>query len=132
MKLDEYREQYQEYSRQASESTRQLTLAGVAAAWLFIHGYQKPNEIPLSLFVGFMCLASSLFADVLQYTVGAVIHRGIYLYREKRTPADQRSKDVKHSEWYPRIIAAFFTAKLLLSLAGYCCLGFFVWKRVVY
>jgi hypothetical protein len=131
MKLDEYREQYQEYSRQASESTRQLTLAGVAAAWLFIHGYQKPNEIPLSLFIGFICLATSLFADVLQYTVGAVIHRRIYLYYEKKLPADQRSKDLKHSEWYPKIIAAFFSLKLLLTLVGYCCLGSFVWKNVV-
>lgn len=131
MKLDEYREQYQDYSRQASESTRQLTLAGVAAAWLFIHGYENPNEIPLSLFIGFICLASSLFADVLQYTAGAVIHRSIYLYREKKLPAEQRNKDLKHSEWYPKIISAFFIAKLCLALVGYCYLSAFVWKKVV-
>ena len=131
MKLDDYRQEYQDFSRLASASTRQLTLAGVAAAWLFIHGYAKPNEIPFSLFLAFLCLAISLFADVLQYTAGAVIFQSFFRYHEKRLAAEERDKDLSHDPLYPSILTGLFIAKLLMALIGYCCLGWFIWPNVL-
>jgi hypothetical protein len=130
MKLDDYRQEYQDFSRQASASTRQLALAGAAAAWLFIHGYEKPNGIPVSLFFSFLCLAGSLFADVLQYTAGAVIFRCFFRYHEKRLVSEDREEDLDHDPLYPSVMAVFFIAKLLLAFVGYCCLGWFIWPNL--
>jgi hypothetical protein len=130
MKLAEYRQEYHEYSKQASQSTRQLSLAGVAAAWLFISGFEQATRIPLVLFLGFSLLAGSLFADVLQYTAGALIYRTIYRYREKHLSRDRHEEAIPHSDWYPFFIECFFLLKLLLTLSGYICLALFLFKKL--
>jgi hypothetical protein len=130
MKLAEYRQEYQEYSKQASQSTRQLTLAGVAAAWLFISGFEQPARIPVVLFVGFLLLASSLFVDVLQYTAGALIYRTLYRFREKHLPRERHEVSIRHSDWYPFVIECFYLLKLLLALLGYICLALFLFRKL--
>ena len=121
MKLEDYKEAYQEYSKLTSDSVRQLAFAGIASAWIFRVEEGNSSTLPGLLRWGIVFLSLSLLCDLLQYASGTVIWR-MYYRRLERT--SRPTADHSHSEWLPAVIWSFFVAKVILLIAGYFAIVF--------
>jgi hypothetical protein len=119
MKLEDYRQNFYEYSGKASDISRQLAFAAIAIIWLFKPGNPGQFALPRELLLPGICVVLALTLDILQYCVASAIWRFYYRSLEKRHASE--TKDLpKHSEWLERPITSFFVAKLIAMVVAYC------------
>jgi hypothetical protein len=86
MKLEDTRKAYQEYSKAASDVTRELAFAGIAVIWIFritnaasgVPGIPATLHLPLVLFV------VALGLDLLHYATGTVIWGTFGRFKERQ------------------------------------------------
>jgi hypothetical protein len=132
MKLEDYKQEYQDFSSLASAAARQLAFAGIATAWFFKTDQSPPGIVPGVLLWSVAAFGFALFSDLMQYIAGAVIYRCIFYSLEKRLqPGDDKDKDFKHSPVWPGVLGVFFLLKVACVLCGYVCLGTYVVPRLL-
>lgn len=116
MRLEDYKKEYQEYSKLTSDSVRQLAFAGIAAAWIFRVENGNSSRLPELLRWGIVLLSTSLLCDVLQYAIATVLWR---MHFRKLEKTSRPNAIHSHSEWLPAVIWVFFAAKVILLIAGF-------------
>ncbi|MBK9479124.1 MAG: hypothetical protein IPN99_09865, partial [Bacteroidetes bacterium] len=98
MKLEEYKNDSYEFSKQTSVLVRQFAFAGIAIIWIF--KYDKPTEhlIPIELFKPLLYFVSTLVFDLLQYLIPTIIFTIFFRYHEKENKG-KTGIDIKASGW---------------------------------
>lgn len=106
MKLEEYKKDSYEFSKQTSELIRQFAFAGIAIVWIF--KFEKPEQhlLPQDLITPLLFFVSTLCFDLLQYLIPTIIWTIFFRYYEKKNRGNT-SKEIKASG--------------LLSLPGWIC-----------
>jgi hypothetical protein len=120
MKLSEYKSDYKKFSGKASDLTRQLCFAGIAAIWLFKSGTDLSPIIPTILILSGICFITALAADLLQYVSASIIWSAFYRIKEKEST--DPDEDIKASSWLNKPVYFFFYAKIILTMVGYILL----------
>ena len=128
MTLDEIWKQYETYSKAASDSARQLSLAGIAVVWLFKVESGQTVHLEWSTLVAGACFVASLGCDLLQLISGTLVYFFLGKYREGR-PLNDRDGDYPDCILWP--IDLFFFAKFGLVIWGYIELLKFILGRLV-
>jgi hypothetical protein len=117
MKIQDYRNTYQEFSGLTSTISRQLAYIGIALVWIFKVTENNIHSLPEELFIPITILISALIIDLLQYITASLIWYMFYRFHEiKNIPEDE---DIKSSEWFVYILNTFFMTKIILICLAY-------------
>ena len=117
MKLKNYRDDYYDFSRKASDVSRQLSFAGIALIWIFRFGNETLLSIPQNLLWPLSLLAAALACDLLQYVSGTLIWWQFYRSREKRGVKDDDELDSHFMR--PWLMRGFVVLKIIFVIAAY-------------
>jgi hypothetical protein len=106
MKLEKFKEESYEFSKQASDLVRQFAFAGIAIIWIF--KIDKPTEhlIPQELFKPLLFFVVTLIFDIFQYLIPAIILSIFFWFHERKNQGNTQI-DKK--------------APFLISLPGWLC-----------
>ena len=126
MKIQEYRDAFYVFSGKVSDITRQLAFAGIAVIWLFKKDVSGIPKIDEALVLPGLLIVISLSCDLLQYSVGALIWRCVYRYKEKAGVSED--VDVKHSSSLELPIYCFFVIKVCSLIASFALIGSFLFS----
>lgn len=129
MKLKEVREAYYEFSRKASDISRQLGFAGIALIWIFKVEVNNDESIPHSLVLAALLIVIGLVSDLLQYIYGTAAW-GIYhrCEEKKKTRENTEIKAPPEINWPTN---TFFAIKVIcISFAYYFILSFLLIKFI--
>ena len=116
MKLKDVRDASRAYTVQASALVRQLAITGVAVLWIFKDKDQ--NILPSSTVWPIILLISSLFLDLLQYSLGGIIWKLFADQEFKRTCANEET-DVDIPDGKANIIYIIYYAKIVVLVIAY-------------
>ncbi len=126
MSLRDIWNQYADYTKAASDSARQLALAGIAVVWLFKVDAGASVHLDRGPLWAGIAFVLSLACDLLQSVTGTIVFLSLGNLRE-RGPKSEQNAD--YPEHILRPIDLFFWAKIILVLAGYGLLvGYFCEK----
>lgn len=128
MKLEKYKEDSYEFSKQASELIRQFAFAGIAVIWIFkAEESENTPIIPTELIWPLLLLVGTLVFDLFQYLIPTIIWTVFYRVKEKRVNPDE---DIKAPAWlsFPGWIC--FTFKTISLLIGYYFLVDFMISKI--
>lgn len=117
MNLKDYRQTFYEFTGKASDLNRQLAFAAIALIWLFKTGADSQPTFPHKLILPGGLVVVSLFLDMLQYCVGAIVWRMIYTKNEAIEVSE--TEDLDHSVWSERPIWFLFIVKILFVMTAY-------------
>lgn len=130
MKLEDAKKRYGDLSKQASDNTRTLALAGIAVVWVFKEGIGDATRIPVGLLWPLFWFLLALSLDYLHYFLGAT---GWFIYfrcREKLVGEGGQSDDNKHDAMWPNVLWVLFWAKGVALIAGYWVLSNVILARL--
>jgi len=119
MKLAEIWQNYETYTKAASEGARSLSFGGIAVVWLFKaeqHGAIHLDRLVLS---AGLCFVAALALDILHYICGVIVFQIFGNIRERKTSSAQNADNPRFLNWPLDLL---FWAKLLAVVAGYVCL----------
>lgn len=124
MKLSEYKREYQDFSRLASERTRIAAFAGIAIIWLFKQNTAN-GAITLSsdLFYPFILFIFAIAADLFQYVLGYAIWYGFYRYQEQKLEKITDDPELAAPAILAKPVHWLFLGKIALTLVGYVLLS---------
>ena len=127
MKLSKYKETYTNYTKQASEISRQLCLAGIAIIWIF-KGTTIDNKYYLDPFLHYPLILFSLglLLDLFQYIVGGYIWKSFFTIEEKKVTQTDLDPDVKDHEDRSKIIWNLYYSKLFIIFIAYVLIIYFL------
>lgn len=132
MKLNDYKETYEDFSGKLSDICRGLSFMGFGVVWILIGGIDnlKPDKIPFVLKVVLGGLVLTLLMDVFHYIYQTTAWYCYFRYLEKRDGTDS---DVKYTApiWITRIAWTLFWVKIGLMFASYVALLVFI-SRIIY
>src|SRR5689334_4063341 len=121
MKLSGYLEAYQDFSRKASDVSRQLAFAGIALLWIFHKEESGHFNVPEPLIRPAILFVAALALDLLHAVSGAFIWGAFHRYQEKRLGVGS-TKELSSSKYLTWPINFFFWTKLGCIFAGYILL----------
>lgn len=134
-KLSDYLDTYRRLSGKASDVSRNLSFAGIALIWIFKCDSQNGPVIPRGLLFPLILFAASLFCDLMQYCLGAVIWGSFFKYQEKAKyrkygkKAVESDPDVDSPKYFPLPQEILFSLKLLFVLWSYALLVTFLYHQ---
>lgn len=128
MTLDEIWKQYEAYSKSASDSARQLSLAGIAVVWLFKLEKGDTLHLDWMTLVAGTCFVAALACDLLQFISGTLVYFFIGRSRERKPP---HKRDGDYPDYVLWPIDIFFVLKFILVMVGYFELLRFLLSRLI-
>lgn len=131
MKMKEILADVHEYSGKASDITRQLAFAGLAAIWIFKPEIEKGMKIslPKSLLLAGTFLISSLAFDLCQYVLATILWK--CFHRKKELSRFTPDREVKLPSSYSKILYVLFYFKIFLSISGYIFLLYYMCRLLI-
>jgi len=105
-----------DYTKSASDASRQLAFAGIAAIWLLRVGVDAP-KVPDDLVPALGFFALSLALDLLHYVIASLVWTGILWWKEYKKV--RRNKQFLISGWLNAPAYALFFLKVGSVLFGY-------------
>lgn len=128
MKLEKYRDDSYEFSKQASDLIRQFAFAGIAVIWIFkVENSEKAPMIPEVLICPLLLFITTLIFDLFQYLIPTIIWSLFYRIKEKKTKDDA---DVKASGWLSMPGWLFWILKVASLLFAYYYLISFMIRKI--
>jgi hypothetical protein len=124
--LSEYRKSYYEFSGKASDSARNLALAGIAVVWIFKIGDAGAFRFPRPLVWALCLFALALALDLLHYTVSAITWGSFHWFKERG--GSKEGSDLKAPRalnWVPLLL---WIAKIAAVAVGYVFLACYLWR----
>lgn len=128
MKVEAARQEYYDSSGTASDLTRKLGFAGLAAVWLFTDSARTADQNIADL-GAWLTVAGALFVaglglDVFQYSSKATLFGGKVRIEERRLWKSEKRELDDDSEleipgWINRVPITFFSLKQLCVVFGY-------------
>ena len=122
MKIEDLWKEYQEQTKEVTEASRKLAMAGAAICWFF-----KTPEVtfPAPVLVSLIFIVSFFALDLSQFFSTALLYRFWIRHEEKLLQKSGRGLDegVKKAAWlnYPGIF--FFVTKVICLLIGFLALS---------
>ena len=121
MKLKDARDAYYDYTKQVSESTQLLALAGIGVIWVL--RVDKASEaITSNLLVPVLLFSGSLACHLLHYIAATLSWGGYHHHKEAQKDVNESTKFLA-PPWINWPGNTFFIGKVLLVIAGYSALG---------
>ncbi|MCF8078614.1 MAG: hypothetical protein K9K88_04955 [Desulfobacterales bacterium] len=117
MKLEDYKKKYMEFSKKASDISRQLAFAGIAILWIFKVTEKGIFRVPDELILPGLLFVITLALDLSQYLAGTIIWGALFHYQEHKN-ADKKA-ELSHSYFLPGIIWTIFILKMIIISLGY-------------
>lgn len=123
MKLSEYKKEYQDFSRLASERSRVAAFAGIAIVWLF-REIDNSGKIHLSdeMLLPLLMFVWAILLEFFQYLLGAFIWFCVFKYFENSLADKTKDPDFVHKSILALPIHALFYLKFVLVAFGYILL----------
>lgn len=118
MKLEKYRDDSYEFSKQTSELIRQFAFAGIAIIWIFKIDKPGLHLIPQELIYPLLMLVIALIFDLCQYLIPTIIWTIYYRIMERRHHQNTEV-DMKASGWWSVPGWICFSFKTLTLINGY-------------
>jgi len=128
MKIQDYRNTYQEFSGIASNISRQLAYIGIALIWIFKVSKDNTHSLPEALFIPVTILICALIVDLLQYIIASLIWYLFYRYHEIKNTSEET--DIESSEKFVYIINVFFIVKIILVFIAYYYLFNYAYSNI--
>lgn len=123
MKLEEIRKGYEETSGTFSSSVRNLSISGIAIAWLFMTK-ESVSDKSMLLLIALGLFVLTLFIDLIQNFSLSIIW---YLfYREKRKRGIKEDKEVNEPEDNNSLAWILYVLKFVTLLIGYITIIIYV------
>jgi|SRR5467141_189008 len=127
MELGKFLQSFYDYSQKASDITRQLGFAGLAAIWIFKGTREGEPTVPHEFFLPGTLIIMGLACDLMQYVAGSIIWSAFYSARERR--GFKSSDETMAPIWLNRPIYIFFYTKIILISSSYYFLLRFMLER---
>ena len=128
MKLEAYKQAYEDPSGKASDIARYLGITGIAIIWLFREQGIEQQTIPNDLRWPALLIVAGLAADLFGYAVSAVIYWQYYRYKEKQNVDKNAPLDGPVAftwfGWIPWFL------KIGLIITAYILLFKFLWYKL--
>lgn len=116
MKLEEIRKGYEETSGTFSNSVRNLSISGIAIAWLFM-SKESTNECVTCLLIALVFFVLTLFIDLIQNFSLSVIW---YLfYKNRRMEGKKEEDEVDEPESKNTLAWILYGVKIITLFTGY-------------
>src|SRR5947207_208420 len=112
MKLSDYKEEYYEFSKLASENARKAAFAGIAIVWIFRVTSGATPQIPRGFLGPVICFVVAIGVDLLHYILGSVIWGRFHAYHEGKLTDVQEDPEMSHPTYLEYPITACFVLKL--------------------
>ncbi len=112
--LGEFRKEYYSASKQASDNSRHLALAGLATVWIFKKDTPSGILVPDAMYLPALMFVTALLLDFLQYSSKALIWGWWTRSEEKRGRATEYAP-----RWFNWPAIAFFWVKQVVVGFGY-------------
>jgi hypothetical protein len=152
MKIADYQATFYEFSGKASDLSRQLAFAAIAIVWLFKRDIEGIPTLPERLFCPVALIVITLFFDIMQYCIGALIWFFWYRRLERLNAPEEiegtkskwlefrrvrkseilngsEEREKGHPTWLEVPIWCFFIGKLLALFFSYILIGAFVYSE---
>jgi hypothetical protein len=125
--LEEIWTEQADYTKSASDSCRQIAFAGLAVVWLFKIDVRSGFHLEFALVFAGICLVASLAADLLQYTVGAVV---LHILGNRREALDGPERDEDYERYTLWPMDFFHYSKIALVIAAYVALLLHIFSKL--
>jgi hypothetical protein len=128
--LQEYRDDYYEFSKQASDVSRKLAFAGIAVIWIF-KADLPDNSYALApeLFYAGIAIVASLTLDLLHYGLSSLIWG--WFWRHKEKTGVKLTDNLDAPSYFNRPALVCFWGKLATMTIAYGYLSCFLYRHVV-
>lgn len=127
MRLNDYKNDFYEFSGKASDNTRTAALGGIAIIWVFRITTETVPQIPRELVLPLISFGASLGCDLLHYSVAAMIWGIFHRINETRLRKPTENPLLSHPIWMPMPITVLFVLKIAFVLLGYITLIIYLW-----
>lgn len=116
MKLSKYKEDYYFFTGKVSDIVRQLAFAGIAVIWVFKQDSKPLPKIPDAMLLPLALLVLALAADLLQYSIAALIWGRFHRYHEKELIDKTEDPDLTAPGYYnwPALFLIFMKSTLVV------------------
>jgi hypothetical protein len=118
MKLENYKKDSYEFSKQVSDLVRQFSFVGIAIIWIFKSNVPSDHLIPKELITPLIYLVICLVLDLLQYLISTFIWLIFFRYNEIKNHG-KTDIDIKASGWLSIPSLFFFITKIVFLYLGY-------------
>jgi len=136
MTLEEIKAIFYKTSGSASNTARQLNLAGYGVVWVFVQLEKDATTMPPILFWTVLLLSFGAFCDLIQYILGSVVwfstfKRNNNKLKKRDIPYKERMKaDITTPDEINDPMWVFYVAKMVFLVASYVLLIIHVLGRV--
>jgi len=131
MKLREYRKSAHDFTKTLSNINRNLAYAGIAIIWVFRQQVNTGFRIPNALLIPLILIILGLLFDLLQYLYSSIIWTRFHRQKEKQYKDQTGEVEIgKAPPWYPIPAYVIFYIKIVLNIAGFIWMAFYIFGRL--